>query len=91
MLHEVKLLVAAAVSLDGLLVFDLSCVIDLDVRSRCGSTSASSFPVFGQHCDLHSSASHGFFFCVVVLFIMSPPAARPAAFDATLTELGVNK
>lgn len=83
-------MVVAVASREGLLVFDLSRVIDLDMKSSCGSTAASCFPVFGQHCDLHSSVSHRGF-RVAVLLIMGPPAARPAAFDATLTEFGVNK
>lgn len=83
-------MVVAVANRDCLVVFDLSWIIDLDVKRRCGLTSASCFPMFGQHCDLHSSVSHRGF-CVVVLLMMRPPAAQPAAFEMTLCEFGVNK
>lgn len=62
--HEVKLVAVAVASREGLLVFNLSRVIDLDMKSSCGSTAASCFPVFGQHCDLTQlSVTQGFSCC----------------------------
>lgn len=80
----------AVVNRDDLLVFDLSRSIDLEMKYRCGSCSASCFPV-GSIATYTAQRHTGVFLCVVVLLIQRAPAAQPAAFDRTLSGCGVNK